>query len=238
MPPGISAATGETFHVERDEAYIGVLIDDLVSRGVGGEPYRMFPSRAEHRLLLREDNADRRLMPRGRALGLVDDPSWKRFEAKCEAIQTGLEALSASVRPVPETLAAMARAGLGGLKKPATAEELLRRPEASWERVALVADLPDIDPAAAQQIEIDVKYAGYIARAERRAAQARKLQGVNLPSDLDYRALTALSSEVRERLAEARPTTLGQASRLPGVTPAAVSVLAAVLSKRLASRAG
>ena len=88
------------------------------------------------------------------------------------------------------------------------------------------------------RIEIDVKYAGYIARAERRAAQARKLQGVNLPSDLDYRALTALSSEVRERLAEARPTTLGQASRLPGVTPAAVSVLAAVLSKRLASRAG
>ncbi|TNE85023.1 MAG: tRNA uridine-5-carboxymethylaminomethyl(34) synthesis enzyme MnmG [Deltaproteobacteria bacterium] len=233
---GISAATGEAFHVERDEAYMGVLVDDLVSRGVGGEPYRMFPSRAEHRLLLREDNADRRLMPRGRALGLIDDATWARFEAKREAIERGRSALRDTlVKPLPEVREALEARGLGGLKKPSTAEELLRRPDATWTDVVAVAGMPELPADAAEQLEVDTKYAGYIDRAQRRAASARKMEHVSLPSDLDYRALTALSSEVRERLAEARPETLGQAARLPGITPAAVSVLAAVLAKRRAS---
>jgi tRNA uridine 5-carboxymethylaminomethyl modification enzyme len=230
---GISAATGETFHVERDEAYIGVLIDDLVSRGVGGEPYRMFPSRAEHRLLLREDNADRRLMPRGRSLGLIEDAAWDQFTRKREAIAEGAKALRETrVRPLPEVRTALESRGLGGLKKPSTAEELLRRPRATWSDIAAVAGLPKLPEDAAQQLEVDTKYAGYIERAERRAAAARRMAHVSLPEDLDYRSLTALSAEVRERLAAARPATLGHASRLPGITPAAVSVLAAFLTKR------
>lgn len=229
---GISAATEQVFHVERSEGYIGVLIDDLVTRGVGGEPYRMFPSRAEHRLLLREDNADRRLMPRGRALGLVDDATWTRFEAKCAAMEQARDALTTVLRPSRDTLAKMKSAGLGGLKRPASAEELLRRPEASWSQLAQVIELPTLERDATDELTTDIRYAGYIAQAQRRAASAQRLERVELPDDLDYAALTALSAEVRERLSTARPSTLGQASRLPGVTPAAISILTAVLGSR------
>jgi len=235
---GLSAALGEVFHVERSEAYIGVLVDDLVSKGVGGEPYRMFPSRAEHRLLLREDNADRRLLPRGRALGLIDDDTWAAFETREEAIARGQRALAEVVTPTPDSVARMDHLGMGPLRKPLTAEELLRRPEVSWAHLAAVLDLPEIDPLAAAQVEIDVKYAGYVKRAERRAEIARRMEAVQIPLGTDWMAMDALSMEVRHRLSAARPATLGQVERLPGITPAAVNVVAAWLSKRRGMGAG
>ncbi|MEZ4322973.1 MAG: tRNA uridine-5-carboxymethylaminomethyl(34) synthesis enzyme MnmG [Myxococcota bacterium] len=230
---GVSAALGEVFHVERSAAYIGVLVDDLTQRGIGGEPYRMFTSRAEHRLLLREDNADRRLMPRGRALGLVDDATWAAFEARQEALERGRTALSTVLNPTPEVLTQLASSGQAGLRKPATAEELLRRPTLSWSDLAPLLDLPPLEPEVAEQLEIDVKYAGYIARAQRRAEEARRLEGVALPA-VDWMGVTALSWEVRERLARARPATLGQLERLPGITPAAVTVVVDLLAGRSA----
>lgn len=231
---GLSAALGEVFHVERSEGYLGVLVDDLVSRGVGGEPYRMFTSRAEHRLLLREDNADRRLMPRGRALGLIDDETWARFEAKQEAIERGRSALrELSVVPTPESVEKLKSIGLGGLKKPCTAEVLLRRPEATWSTLSRVLPLPDISDEAAEQVEIDVKYAGYVERAERRAAQAQRMDHVRVPADANWRELTGLSWEIRERLQEVRPETLGQIRRMPGITPAAVGYVAGWLARRV-----
>ncbi|MCA9571696.1 MAG: tRNA uridine-5-carboxymethylaminomethyl(34) synthesis enzyme MnmG, partial [Myxococcales bacterium] len=150
---GVSAALGEPLVLARDEAYIGVLVDDLTQRGIGGEPYRMFTSRAEHRLLLREDNADRRLMAKGRALGLVDDATWAAFEARQEAFARGMEALDQQVTPSTSVLDALEREGLGGLKKPATVGDLLRRPEATWSAVAAVVELPALDAETAVQLE-------------------------------------------------------------------------------------
>jgi len=230
---GVSAALGEPFTLGRDEAYIGVLVDDLTTRGVGGEPYRMFTSRAEHRLLLREDNADRRLMARGRALGLLDEATWAAFEARQEAIARGLRAARETVaRTDATTLEQLEAEGIGGLKRAATAEELLRRPGVGWTQVARVLGLPELPPDAAEQLEIDIKYAGYIDRARRRAARVGRLDRIRLPRDTDWHGVEALSIEVRERLAAARPATVGQASRLPGITPAAVDVLVAWAGRR------
>ena len=229
---GVSAATGEVFHVERSEGYIGVLIDDLVSRGVGGEPYRMFTSRAEHRLLLREDNADRRLMPRGRSLGLIDDGTWGRFEARRRAIDASLAHVKATmVAPRADVVAALQARGLGGLKKPGSAEVLLRRPDVRWSDLVDVLGFSPLSPEVAQQVETDVKYAGYLEQARRRAARASRLERVRLPEALDWSALEFLSVEVRERAARARPVTLGQLARLPTVTPAAVNALAGWLAR-------
>jgi len=229
---GVSAARGEVFHVERSDGYVGVLIDDLVTRGVGGEPYRMFTSRAEHRLLLREDNADRRLMPRGRALGLVDDPTWERFQSKRAAIAVARDAVeSVQVNPTQETRSLLAAMGAGGLKRPATAEELLRRPGLAWAQLSRLAALPQVTAEVAEQVEVDVKYAGYIAQAERRALDSLRIERVQIPETTDFALLQGLSAEVRERLTAARPTTLGQAARLPGVTAAAVSAMAVWLAR-------
>lgn len=230
---GVSAATGGVFHVERDKGYVGVLVDDLVTRGVGGEPYRMFTSRAEHRLLLREDNADRRLMPRGRELGLIDDATWARFAARQEARVGAAAVLQATtLRPDRETQAALAARGLAPLSKPSPAEALLRRPEVRWDDLVAVAGLPAVEEDVAEQLEIDVKYAGYVERARRRAAAARRQEGVRLPVDVDWEELAELSAEVRERLRRACPTTLGQVARMPGVTPAAVGAIASWLARR------
>jgi tRNA uridine 5-carboxymethylaminomethyl modification enzyme len=231
---GISAATGEVFHVERSAGYIGVLVDDLTQRGIGGEPYRMFTSRAEHRLLLREDNADRRLMPRGRALGLIDDDTWALFQRKNTQVEAGLAAVSkAWITPSDGVLQAMADVGNGNLKRPAFADEVLRRPTCTYAKIATVVSLPAIDDEAAEQVEIDIKYAGYVRRAERRAVAAQKLERVKLPEDIDWHTLTMVSWEIRERLQAARPTNLGQVGRLPGVTPAAVNSIAAWVRNRL-----
>ena len=230
---GISAATDTVFHVERSEGYIGVLIDDLTQRGVGGEPYRMFTSRAEHRLLLREDNADRRLMPRGRSLGLVDDETWALFERKRSEIERGREAVqTTTIVPRPEVVSRLQAHGLGGLGRPVQAEEVLRRPACTWSMLAEVALLPELGQEAAEQVEIDVKYAGYVVRAQRRADAARRLEGVRLPPDTDWLGVTTLSWEIRERLEASQPETLGQLGRLPGVTPAAVNAVAAWLAGR------
>ncbi len=233
---GVSAALGEPFVLGRSEAYIGVLVDDLTSRGVGGEPYRMFTSRAEHRLLLREDNADRRLVARARELGLVDDDRWGCHEAYLASLEAARVALrETSIRPDVGTRARFEALGLDPPRKPATLEEILRRPGVSWSALRqLDTGLPELSVRAAQQVELDVRYAGYVARAQVRATRAARMEGVHLPADLDWHTLTALSMEVRERLVDRRPSTLGQLSRIPGITPAAVNTVAAWLSKHQA----
>ena len=229
---GVSAARDEPLPIGRDEAYIGVLIDDLTQRGVGGEPYRMFTSRAEHRLLLREDNADRRLMPKGRALGLVDDHTWAAFQIREAAIEQAEGCLDRSLVPDATTLARFDAIGFARPKRPLTLREVLRRPEATWTHLtALDPTLPALPPEVAEQVEIDTKYAGYVARAQRRAEAAHKMDAVAIPASLDWSTLTALSTEVRQRLHQAQPTTLGQIGRLPGITPAAVQVVATWLTR-------
>ena len=229
---GVSAALNDVFHVERGQAYIGVLVDDLVHKGVGGEPYRMFTSRAEHRLLLREDNADRRLMPRGRELGLIDDATWAAFEAREDLRERATTRLrDVMVVPDAATLGRMEAAGLGTLRKPSSAEEILRRPEATWAALQAVADLPDLPADVAAQVEAEVRYAGYIELADRRYERSKRLEHAALPEGIEWGAVTALSVEVRERLTRSRPRTLGELGRIPGVTPAAVEAVVGMLAR-------
>lgn len=232
---GVSAARGEPMVIGRDQAYIGVLIDDLVTRGVGGEPYRMFSSRAEHRLLLREDNADRRLMPLGRSLGLVSDEAWSRFEDKLqriEEIQAWCE--QTQVRPDAATARRFKAADESVPRKPLLVAELLRRPTIHWSNLSdLIENVPALDASTAEQVETDIKYAGYLSREASRAERTRKMAAVEIPSDMDFDA-PGISSEVAERLREARPKTLGAAARLPGITPAAIDMLAVLLARRRA----
>ena len=222
----------------RDEAYIGVLIDDLITRGTK-EPYRMFTSRAEYRLLLREDNADLRLTPTGRELGLVNDARWQRFNTKQENIRGEHERLHAAILH-PNTESAQQLETL--LDKPLAREfrllELLRRPELTYDALMThTAFGPGIDDhEAAQQIEISVKYAGYIDRQEDEIARHSKQEILKMPDDIDYSQITGLSNETRQKLHAARPATIGLASRLPGMTPAAVSLLLVHLKKRKALR--
>ncbi|RLA52889.1 MAG: tRNA uridine-5-carboxymethylaminomethyl(34) synthesis enzyme MnmG, partial [Gammaproteobacteria bacterium] len=216
----------------RDEAYIGVLVDDLITMGTV-EPYRMFTSRAEYRLLLREDNADLRLTEQGRALGLVDDARWRRFEQKCVAIHSESERLGSTwVHPgTPE-----ARALEGKLKNPISREyslaELLKRPEVEYADVAGLKGEPSTDTQAAEQVAIQAKYAGYIDRQQEEIERLRRYENTPLPTDLDYQAVDGLSNEVRQKLSEARPETLARAGRTPGVTAAAISLLLIYLKKR------
>ncbi|MCG5514675.1 MULTISPECIES: tRNA uridine-5-carboxymethylaminomethyl(34) synthesis enzyme MnmG [unclassified Ectothiorhodospira] len=218
----------------RDEAYIGVMIDDLITRGTG-EPYRMFTSRAEYRLTLREDNADLRLTPAGRELGVVDDARWAAFTAKREAIERETARLdSVMLKPgrVPED---QARALFDGpLTRNCSLLELLRRPGVGYAELTALPDAgpPVADPRVAEQVEIQVKYAGYIQRQKDDVERARRLEDAGLPDHLDYHAVAGLSHEVRQKLAEHRPATVGQASRIPGVTPAAVSLLLVHLKKQ------
>ncbi len=235
---GVNAALrvrGEApFVVDRAEGYAGVLVDDLVTRGVD-EPYRMFTSRAEYRLMLREDNADERLMPRGRALGLVDDATWAAFEARLATVEAGLERLRATqITPCDATNDRLAALGSAPLVKPATLEEVLRRPEVEAAHLpALGAEwVAALPPEVTEKIEVRVKYAGYIARQDRQVERFRKLEDVALPGDLDYAAVAGITTEVKERLLRARPRNIGQVSRMMGVPPAAVSALLIHLKKR------
>ncbi|AQZ94104.1 tRNA uridine-5-carboxymethylaminomethyl(34) synthesis enzyme MnmG [Halopseudomonas phragmitis] len=216
----------------RDEAYIGVLVDDLITLGTQ-EPYRMFTSRAEYRLVLREDNADLRLTEQGRALGLIDDARWAAFNAKREAIELENQRLR-STWVQPGSAQAEAFASRYGV--PLTREynllDLLRRPEVDYAGLCDTTGEQSIDPAVAEQVEIQTKYAGYIERQQEEIDRLRQHEATRLPADLDYQALSGLSNEIKHKLDAARPETLGQASRIPGVTPAAVSLLLIHLKKR------
>mgnify|MGYP000485320659 CR=1 FL=1 len=222
---GINAARRsrglEEWFPERHEAYLGVLVDDLVTRGVS-EPYRMFTSRAEYRLMLREDNADLRLTPKGRELGLVDDERWGTFETKCGAVAAE-----------QQRFATMSANG-------AKAATLLKRPELGYaEVVELIGHSEALDALDQEQreqvelqVEVQAKYAGYIDRQEREIAKHAKQESLRLPADIDYETVDGLSNEARQKLIAARPTTLGQASRLEGMTPSAVSLILVHLKKR------
>jgi tRNA uridine 5-carboxymethylaminomethyl modification enzyme len=247
---GINAALqvkgGEPWVPKRSEGYLGVLVDDLVTQGTR-EPYRMFTSRAEHRLLLREDNADLRLTPKGRELGLVDDERWELFQRKQELSEQETERLNRTrLHPStvsPEWQQRVLKAPLG---RDQSGFELLRRPEvdyatlmevmeppAWWPREGESSPVDDRLPAQVRaQVEVRAKYAGYIERQQDEIDRQRRNEETSLPADLDYTSIAGLSTEVRQKLAEVQPATVGQASRIPGVTPAAVSILLVHLKKR------
>jgi tRNA uridine 5-carboxymethylaminomethyl modification enzyme len=233
---GINAALAvqgkDVWCPRRDEAYLGVLVDDLVTMGTL-EPYRMFTSRAEYRLLLREDNADLRLTEHGRKFGLVDDARWQRFQHKVEAIDTETERLKKSwIQPGSEA----AQALVGKVKSPLNREyslaELLKRPELEYTDIANLVGSATEDPQAAEQVEIQAKYAGYIDRQREDIERLRRYENTCLPDNIDYATVGGLSNEVKQKLSEARPTTLARAGRVPGVTPAAISLLLIYLKKR------
>lgn len=217
----------------RDEAYIGVLVDDLVTKGVT-EPYRMFTSRAEFRLQLREDNADLRLTEQGRRLGLVGDAQWQMFEAKREAVALELERIK-STWVNPKILAASeAERVLGkAIEREYTLADLLRRPEVTYQSLmSLDVAGPGVsDEKVAEQIEIQVKYQGYIERQQHEVAKRDTLEDVQLPADFDYSAVSGLSKEIQQKLSNQRPQTLGLASRISGVTPAALALLVVYIKK-------
>ena len=221
----------------RDEAYIGVMIDDLVTNGTL-EPYRMFTSRAEYRLLLREDNADLRLTEKAYEMGLVGEQQWQAFSIKREAIELEQARLKSSWLQ-PKTLAT--RQADEFLKKPLQREasllDLLRRPEVSYDNIAELDGLQSSvqDPLVRQQVEIQAKYAGYIERQQTEIARAQRYETFNLPIAFDYQTVPGLSSEVIEKLNRHKPETLGQAGRIQGVTPAAISLLLVHLKKHAPS---
>ena len=236
---GINAALKvkgeEAWCPRRDEAYLGVLVDDLITMGTR-EPYRMFTSRAEYRLLLREDNADERLTEKGRELGLVDDERWRHFCNKREAIARENERMASTwVQPgSPEAIALEAF-----VEKPLAHEynlaDLIKRPELDYQKIAALyagSDAPVVDPQVAQQIEIKAKYSGYIDRQRDDIERLRRHENTVIPDDFDYSEVKGLSNEVKQKLDEARPTTLARAARTQGVTPAAVSLLLIYLKKR------
>lgn len=231
---GASAAMGEPLQIGREEGYIGVLIDDLTTIGVGGEPYRMFSSRAEHRLLLREDNADRRLTPKGRSLGLVPEPAWQRFEQKRTTIrQTAAWCESVHLRPDASTVQALAAHGVKAPKNKISVAQLMLRPEVDWQTVqALMPDTPSVDPDVAEQVLTDFKYAAYLDRARQRAERTRRMSEVRIPADFSFER-PGVSHEVAEKLTRHRPPSLAAASRIPGITPAALDILAVALSRQV-----
>ena len=210
-----------------------MLIDDLVTRGTK-EPYRLFTSRAEYRLLLREDNADLRLRDLGRRIGLVDDATWERFTAKRREIEEGTAALAAiTLRPDRETNQRLQDLGLVPLRQPATLADILRRPGVDLDTVERLAGRRfGATPEARREIEVQVKYQGYIARQEEQVARFRRMEDCRLPDDLDYTAMPGLSAEVVEKLSRVRPRSLGQAMRISGVTPAAIAVLQVHLKRQ------
>ncbi|MFA5016259.1 MAG: tRNA uridine-5-carboxymethylaminomethyl(34) synthesis enzyme MnmG [Methylobacter sp.] len=219
----------------RDEAYIGVMIDDLITRGTQ-EPYRMFTSRAEYRLLLREDNADLRLTEKGRELGLVDDERWQAFEIKRASISQLQDDLKKKwVRTETAEAGQVEQYWGKPLLREANLMDLLRRPEVDVKQLLSFMDsAEDMDPQVAEQVEIQAKYAGYIDRQQTEIDKALRYDHLRLPEVIDYNGIPGLSNEVSEKLKKQRPETLGQASRIPGITPAAISLLLVYLKKKSA----
>lgn len=219
----------------RDQAYLGVLVDDLITHGTN-EPYRMFTSRAEYRLLLREDNADQRLTEIGRKLGLVDDQRWTAYQQKMDAIATESARLQALwVTPTNAMGQAFIEKTGEQLSKEATAYDLLKRPQVGFADLAQITD-STVAEDVGEQIEITVKYAGYIDRQQDEIAQMKKLEAMILPPDFDYQNISGLSNEIVQKLQQIRPATLAQASRISGVTPAGIQILAMSLKKRKAAQ--
>lgn len=229
---GLRAQGKEAWYPRRDEAYIGVMVDDLITHGTS-EPYRMFTSRAEYRLILREDNADLRLTEKGRELGLVDDLRWAAFSAKKEQIEQETCRLSGTwIQPKTEQAAAVE----AKTRQPMTREynllDLLKRPELEYDDLASLKGEPVDNPQVAEQVQIQVKYAGYISRQQDDIEKLRRHEDTELPPEMDYDSIEGMSKEIRQKLGENRPETLAAASRIPGVTPAAVSLLLIHLKKR------
>jgi tRNA uridine 5-carboxymethylaminomethyl modification enzyme len=217
--------------LRRDQAYVGVLVDDLVTKGVGGEPYRMFTSRAEHRLLLREDNADQRLGEIGYRVGLVRESARDRLQAKERWIADEIRRLEeTTLVPSPAVETALARIGTAPIRQPLRLAALLRRPEVSYAELRTLEasgqPVTSTSADAVAQVEIEIKYGGYVARQRQLVERSVGIEDVGLPANLDYERIAGLSNEAREKLGKIRPRSLGQASRIAGVTPAAVSLLA------------
>lgn len=243
---GVNAALAaqgkESWCPRRDQAYIGVLVDDLISLGTN-EPYRMFTSRAEYRLLLREDNADLRLTTIGREMGLIDDQRWQAFCDKQEGVTAELKRLK-TTWVQPDTDKSTAINAL--LEKPIIREyslaDLLARPEVTYQRLVQVlgnssAQMPDLDPQVSEQVEIQLKYQGYINRQEEDIQKLKRQENTALPADFDYQRMDGLSNELKQKLLIAKPDSLARAARIPGMTPAAISLLLIHLKKFQAVRA-
>lgn len=224
----------EPWTPQRHEAYIGVLIDDLITQGTK-EPYRMFTSRAEYRLMLREDNADQRLTPKARELGLISDEHWRLFNDKIERVEQQKQALAKHhIKPDTAQAESLAELISQPIKKEASLYHLLKRPEVHFDTLKQIQGL-DIelsdDPQIMEQVEIQSQYAGYIERQQKEINKIKYYEDLAIPSDFDYNRVQGLSNEVLQKLSETRPPTLGAASRIPGVTPAAVSLLLVYLKQ-------
>ncbi|NQY18233.1 tRNA uridine-5-carboxymethylaminomethyl(34) synthesis enzyme MnmG [Alteromonas sp.] len=223
----------DPFILRRDQAYMGVLIDDLATMGTK-EPNRMFTSRAEYRLLLREDNADSRLTAMGREIGLVDDARWAKYNDKMEAVETELQRLRGQwIHPDHAATPQLNTMLKNPVSREHSLEELIRRPEMTYSQLMKIESVgPGIDdPIAAEQVEIQIKYAGYIARQMDEIAKTQRHENTLLPIDMDFSKISGLSNEVVAKLTEARPETIGKASRISGITPAAISLLLVYLKK-------
>ncbi|MFC5704582.1 tRNA uridine-5-carboxymethylaminomethyl(34) synthesis enzyme MnmG [Aeromonas eucrenophila] len=230
---GLRAQGKDPWHPRRDQAYMGVMMDDLSTMGTR-EPYRMFTSRAEYRLLLREDNADLRLTAIGRELGLVDDHRWSKFNAKMEQVEQERQRMRSTwIHPQHPSLEAVNALVNTPLSREQSLEELLRRPEVTYEALMAIEGVgPALaDRAAADQVEIQIKYAGYIERQHDEVEKQLRNENTLLPLDMDYRDVNSLSNEVIAKLNDAKPQTIGQASRISGITPAAISILLVHLKK-------
>lgn len=222
----------------RDQAYIGVLIDDLVTKGTDAEPYRMFTSRAEYRLMLREDNADLRLTEIGYKLGSVSEIAYDKLKQKIRDMAALAELLNRlQVTPCSEINSRLARLSSAPIANKSSLVQLLRRPELTiTDLIRFAPEIGNFSPHVAAQLEVEVKYAGYLNRQTEMITRSKKMEGSRVPQDMDYAAINGLSREVREKLDRIRPLSLGQAARIPGITPAAISLLSVYLKKHFRHR--